>query len=70
MVGWERAVQAAEAEEDEKSSDMICAQHRGHQRGKGGQRIIYWGTRDVGQVRHQTAGCEDDGEGGGDRGSG
>lgn len=35
VVGWERAVQAAEAEEDEKSSDMICAQHRGHQRGKG-----------------------------------
>lgn len=32
VVGWERAVQA---EEDEKSSDMICAQHRGHQRGKG-----------------------------------
>lgn len=32
VVGWEGAVQA---EEDEKSSDMICAQHRGHQRGKG-----------------------------------
>lgn len=38
--------------------------------GKGGQRIVDWGTRDVGQVRHQTAGCEDGERGGGvgDRG--
>lgn len=35
VVGWARAGQTTGAEEGKKSCDMICAQHRGHQRGKG-----------------------------------